>query len=177
MKIGKVIAISWLMLQLLGGIATAQENTAQFSLIGKTDSEKTLGRHYTVNRYLDDTCTKPKRGSRMYRAKYVDDVEVFDTIDIPSSEPFIFQVDYEEKRRDTERSCSASIGFNPEAGRRYRADYDVSGQVSRCRITLYDVTEGEVELTPEIVPETMCTKRGANGNSNGVPTHAMIERF
>lgn len=176
-KVNRVVMVSWLILQLLGGTATAQEGTAQFALTGKTDSDQTLGRHYTVYRYVDDQCTKPKRGNRIHREKYVDDVETFDTINIPSSEPFIFQVDYEEKRRDTERSCSASIGFTPEAGRRYRADYLVSGQVSRCRITLYDVTEGEVEITPEIVPETMCTKRGATGNSNGVPTHAMLERF
>ena len=42
-KIGRVCAASWLMFQLLGGAATAQEDTAQFSLIGTTDSDKTLG--------------------------------------------------------------------------------------------------------------------------------------
>ncbi|RBP52846.1 hypothetical protein [Arenicella xantha] len=151
--------------------------SASFNLIGKTDSEQTLGRHYTVVRYLDEKCAKPKRNSRLYREKYVEDIETFDTIDIATTEPFIFQVDYEEKRRDTERSCSAAAGFTPVAGRRYRGEFKVSGQVSRCEITLFDVTEGEVEFPAEIVPETMCTRRGATGNGNGVPTHAMIDRF
>ena len=162
------------------GVALAQDGasgSASFNLVGKTDSEQTLGRHYTVNRYLDDQCSKPKRNSRLYREKYVSDVETFDAIEVTAGEPFIFQVDYEEKRRDTERSCSAAAGFTPVAGRSYRGDFSVSGQVSRCQIALFDTTEGDVEIEAEVIPETMCTRRGATGNGNGVPTHAMIDRF
>lgn len=184
MKIRSKKGLSTALVLLFGltaaGGATAQESAggnARFTLVGKTDSEQTLGRHYTVGRYLDDQCKKPKRNARLYREKYVDDVETFDTIDIAAGEPFIFQVDYEEKRRDTERSCSAAAGFTPIAGRTYRGEFVVSGQVSRCLITLYDVTEAETEMEAEVVPETMCTRRGATGNGNGVPTHAMIDRF
>lgn len=154
-----------------------ESGTAEFSLSAVTDSESTLGRHYTVVRYADDACKKIRKGAKLYREKYADDKQDFDAIELISDEPFIFQVDYEEKRRQSERSCSAAIGFTPQAGRRYRAVYEVSGQVSRCDITLFDVTEGEQPMEAEIVPETMCTRRGATGNRNGVPTHAMVDRF
>lgn len=152
-------------------------NSLNFELIAATDSEKTLGRHYTVTRYLDELCNKPKKNAKLLRKKYVKNQHQFEPLSVPTNELFIFQVDYSEKRRDSERSCAASVGFTPKDGRRYKAVSEVSGQVSRCLIKLYDVTDGEQELEPELRPKTMCTRKGATGNGNGVPSHSMIERF
>jgi len=156
------------------GLANANEaasGSASFVLQASSDSTETMTRTYSVNRYLDDSCTKYQRNPRILRKKYANSTHQFDSISISGNEPFFFQVDYFEKRRETERACSASIGFSPEPGRSYKASYEVSGQVSRCRIKLMDVTNGEQEVESTTAPETMCTRKGATGNSNGVPTH------
>lgn len=155
----------------------ANEGNASLTIETSTDSIQTLGRHYTVTRYLDQSCNKPKSNAKLFRKKYADNQHVFKPLEIPADELFIFQVDYKEKRRDSERSCSASIGLVPQAGRSYKAHYEVSGQVSRCTIRFMDITEKAQPVEADVKPEIMCTRKGALGNKNGVPTHSMIDRY
>jgi len=155
---------------------TAQ-GSSDFSLLVSTDSEQTLGRHYHVTRYLNQECEKPKRNAKLLRKKYAKNRHQFKTLSIAANELFLFQVDYKEERRNSERACSASIGFTPEPNQSYRALFEVSGQVSRCKLKLLDVTDGELEVSTQITPQIMCTRRGANGNNNGVPTHSLIEKY
>lgn len=157
--------------------SSANEGNASLTIETLTDSTQTLGRHYTVTRYLDQACKKPKSNSKLLRKKYANDRHVFKPLELPADELFIFQVDYKEKRRDSERSCSASIGVVPQAGKDYKALYEVSGQVSRCTIQFMDITAEAQPIEAEMKPEIMCTRKGAVGNKNGVPTHSMIERY
>jgi len=160
-------------------VANAQLNSATTSLVLATssDSEKTKGRHVTVTRYADAFCAKRKTGSKLLRKKYAKARHEFAPLQVATGEPFIFQVNYQEKRRDSERVCAAQLGFTPKHGRLYRAEYQVSGQVSRCEITLYDITGTQQLVKAEITPEFICTKKGQNGNKNGVPSHSLIDRF
>lgn len=151
--------------------------TAGFYLATSTDSENTKSRHYTVTRYIDTSCTKPKRRAKLLRKKYAKRSYEFAAIEIPVSRPFIFQVNYQEQRRDSERLCSSLVGFTPQLGRLYRAEYQVSAQVSRCEISLFDITEGKRRIDAEVRPEFSCSKKGTRANRNGVPSHRFIERF
>ncbi len=167
------------LLIVFSGLASTQIYAATTDLVlaTSTDSEKTTGRHYTVTRYTDTSCSKPKKNSKLLRKKFAKDTHEFAPIKIATGELFVFQVNYEEKRRDSERLCAASLGFTPQEGRLYRAEYQVSGQVSRCEIAVYDITEEKQLVEADVKPEYSCAKRGKNGNKNGVPSHSFIERF
>jgi len=179
-SIGLAIALTCALIPYTALAQSNDSNTNQQSsltLAAHTDSLKTLGRHYEVTRYLNQTCDKPKRKARLFRKKYAKDQHIFKPIDVPDNELFLLQVDYREDRRDSERTCSSSLGFVPQPGRSYRLDYKVSGQVSRCTLELVDITNEDQPMEPQVSPASTCTKKGALGNKNGVPTHRLIDRY
>jgi len=175
-SIGVTMAIP-IALSIFVAQTNANENNASLTIETSSDSTQTLGRHYTVTRYLDKSCNKPKSKAKLLRKKYADNQHVFKPLEIPAEELFIFQIDYKEKRRDSERTCSASIGLAPQAGKSYKAHYEVSGQVSRCTIQFMDISDEAHPIEADVKPEIMCTRKGAVGSRNGVPTHSMIDRY
>ena len=144
---------------------------AALSLTVKSDSESTKGRHYTVTRYLDAQCNKPKKGSGLFRKKYARDSHEFSSIEIDAGIDYLFQVDYMEKRRTEDRTCSSLVVFQPQANHSYMATYTVSGQVSTCGVEIVDLTAGSVALELPEAPAFTCSKNSVSSNKNGVPVH------
>lgn len=151
---------------------------ARFSVQLSSDSDGVRNRHYTVTQYADAQCAKPSDKSRLYRKKYAKQTHTFKEIEIASSRPFYFQVDYLEKRRKGERSCSALLGFQPASNRSYRAVYQSLGQVSGCDVKLFDVTTSELQPVSAVdLPPQSCDGNQPSGINNGVPVHTVLPLF
>jgi len=143
----------------------------------ETISESTgiRGRHYKVLKYLDDQCTKPRKGFNIAKKRFAKEKREFDAIDVLVGEKFIFQIEYKEDRRNETRACSYMVGFTPELGRSYKAIYRALRQVSRCEVAIVDAYNESVviDAQPSIYS---CVKPGKTGNKNGVPTHTILDR-
>lgn len=142
-----------------------------------SDSQNTTGMHYMIRSFSDASCEKPKKKDKLFRKKYAKPEENFKAIELTVDKPFFFQVEYSEKRRLEERFCNYMIGFVPEDGRSYRAQYNVKGQVSGCSIDIIDAQTEEPVETELIRPERWCKKNSSNGSSNGVAEHKILRRF
>lgn len=150
---------------------------ARFSAQTNSDSTDIKNRHYTVMQYLDGQCTKPRKDARMYRKKFAKESHSFAVKEIPSGSEFFFQVDYLEARRQGDRACSVLTGFVPVANHTYRAVYETSGQVSRCSVKIFDITNGQTEVTSLSKPEFTCFRGRATNNKNSVPIHTVKPLF
>jgi hypothetical protein len=147
---------------------------AKFSIDATSDSTDIKSRHYTVMQYQDGQCNKPRKGARLYRKKFAKETHSFPEVEIDTDKEFFFQFDYQEQRRQGDRSCTVLLGFQPQANRSYKAIYSTSGQVSRCSVTMYDVTSAEpVEITEVSKPERTCFRGKPTNNKNSVPVHSI----
>jgi hypothetical protein len=154
----------------------AQEQVAlkaRFSVDAISDSTDVKSRHYTVMQYVDGQCKKPSKGARLYRKKFAKESHSFPEVEIDTDKEFFFQFDYQEQRRQGDRECTALLGFQPQANRSYKAVYSTSGQVSRCSITMYDVTSEPIEITEVSKPERTCFRGKPTKNKNSVPIHSI----
>ena len=150
---------------------------ARFSVEANSDSVDIKNRHYTVMQYLDGQCSKAGRSARMYRKKFGKETHNFEEKEITSGTEFFFQVEYLEARRQEDRACTVLSGFTPAANRRYKAVYETSGQVSRCSVKIFDVTEEQVEITAISRPERTCFRGKPTNNKNSVPIHTVKPLF
>lgn len=150
---------------------------ARFSLQTNSDSTDIKNRHYTVTQYLDGQCTKPRKDARMYRKKFAKESHSFDVKEITSGREFFFQVEYLEARRQGDRACSVLTGFTPLANHTYRALYETSGQVSRCSVKVFDITNEQTEVTSLSKPEFTCSRGKPSNNKNSVPIHTVKPLF
>lgn len=155
---------------------SAQEQVAgnaRFSIDATSDSTDIKNRHYTVIQYVDGLCNKPEDDARLYRKKFAKASHSFPEVEINTDKEFFFQFDYQEQRRQGDRECTALLGFQPQANRSYKAVYSTSGQVSRCSITMYDVTSEPIEITEVSKPERTCFRGKPTNNKNSVPVHSI----
>jgi hypothetical protein len=80
-------------------------------------------------------------------------VDTTDPTPIAAGEPFIFSGYYGDSRMAQNRTCVATGVFTPQAGHRYRALLVVEGQVTSCKLGVYDATSGKPEQIPMSMPK------------------------
>lgn len=173
------LALVICMLPISFTLSAQQEDTgpALFSVEINSDSTDVKSRHFNVMRYQNGQCQKPRKGARLFRKKFGKESHRFDSTEIPSGSEFFFQIEYSEMRRQGDRACTVLSGFQPEANKSYKAVYDTSGQVSRCSVTVFDVTAEEFEITTINKPEMTCARGKVTRNKNSVPIHTVKPLF
>lgn len=161
-----------------GDILAAE--TATLTVLAESDSEGTTGMHYAVVRYADQTCAKADKPRKLFRKKFASKKQNLGQTSIPASGKFWLQINYQESRRGQERFCDNLLGFDPKAGHDYRVSITVSGQVSMCKIEVFEGRSGQglsLEPIEHEHPEYSCKKVNKQGNPNSAPVHSSLKRF
>lgn len=166
-------------------------------------SSATRGKNLLVTYYQDEQCSRRGKTDRVFKKNYVNDVHRFNPLAVEVDVPFIFQVNYVEKRRDEIRRCTAISNVQLQANRSYKAVFNIVEEVIGCNISVYDVTDiaqqalepsetDNVDALPvapnpdlELLqvplkdnkPEYTCSKIGKQGYKSGTPVYSYKDRL
>ena len=143
--------------------------TAEFTLTAENDSSGTTSRNILVWVYKNEACERHPYGMRAGSDFGNSPVETTDPTPIAAGEPFIFSGYYGDSRMAQNRTCVATGVFTPQAGHRYRALLVVEGQVTSCKLGVYDATSGKPEQIPMSMPKYVCDDSGKTNRPNGQP--------
>lgn len=162
-------------LALLAGCATvyelpADKPAADFQLSVLTDS--TAGGSRAINTFMfkNEHCEASEYGARGTPKPVFGDADIAaDPVRILAGEKFVFTTFYADGRFAQVRQCGVTGAFVPQPGHRYKALLLVSGDVSACRLGIYDVTSGSDAQIPFSMPPQICELGGKIGRRNGRP--------
>jgi len=143
--------------------------TAEFTLTAENDSSGTTSRNVLVWVYKDEECERHPYGMRAGSDFGNSPVETTDPTPIAAGEPFVFSAYYGDSRFAQNRTCVSTGVFTPVAGHRYRALLAVSGEVTSCKLGVYDATSGQPEQIPISMPRYVCDDSGKTARPNGQP--------
>ena len=111
------------------------DNTAYLHMAG--NSEKIF-----VEAYDTANCKLSENGTRLATffglTKNVENHETGVTKPIQSGKPFIFTYHYIDSRFGQNRTCSATVSFLPERGKKYNSYFRVKPEVATCEASVSD---------------------------------------
>lgn len=145
---------------------------AKLDFAVSTDSTRTTLVVTRILAYADLDC-KPNPAGELIEKRYQDPVEVFNTIDIPANEPFTFAIWYSEARFAQNRECSYTAQFTPQEGRQYRANMELAGDMSSCRMNIEDRLAPQPSSVSFRSPQNSCAETLFGIAPNGQPTNLL----
>ncbi len=169
--------------------SVAQEGSATLLIEVHSDTSANRGKNYKITHYADENCAKRGKSDKVFEKKYAKQKHVFERLPLETGSNFVFQIAYNEKRREGTRACTVMADFAPEAGHTYKALYTVIEEVIGCELKIYDISGsgdaglGSAESASTLIevayskPEFACKKVGKKGFKNGTPVYSYKNRL
>ena len=152
--------------------APAGRPLAKLDFSVSTDSTRTTLLVTRILAYGGLDC-KPNPNGELIEKRYQDPTELFNTIDIPANEPFTFAIWYSEARFAQNRECSYTAQFTPREGGQYRANMELLGNMSSCRMNIEERSGPQPSNVPFSSPEKSCSETLIGIVPNGKPTNLL----
>lgn len=143
--------------------------TAEFSVTAESDASATTARNIIVWVYKNEECDRHEYGMRAGSKFENSSVISTDPTPIAAGERFVFTGYYIDARFAQNRACAATGIFTPQVNHHYRALLVVSGNVTTCRLGVYDTTSGDDEDVAISMPTYVCDSEGKTARLNGRP--------
>jgi hypothetical protein len=142
---------------------------AQFTATAENDeSPSTTTRSFQVWVYKDESCQPHAYGKRAGWRFDNSTSLTTDPTPIAAGERFLFTAYYSDSRFARNRACAVTGAFTPLASHRYHALLEVEGDVSSCKLGVYDATSGHEERIDMSMPKYVC-EDGKASRLNGQP--------
>jgi hypothetical protein len=181
-----------------GAAQQSSTSTAQLTIEGVSNSSATRGKNYAVTFYADEACARRGKTHKVFEKKYADSIHTFNALAVDVDQPFIFQVDYLEKRRGQTRRCSSIANVDLKESGNYKAVFSIMDEVTSCNIKIYDMNPAVLNNSDQQAqknsllassainspveieykkPAASCAKVGKIGYKNGTPVYTYKDRL